>query len=121
MRATSPRRLLDRLRALPGVDVGGDRDVGAARHPRPAAALLHARGRAQRRDGQPDRALNNTVTPRLLRDDGDSAASQDATSPTFADAATPPQAIVNEEFVRRFVAGGEALGRRVQNRGIAPT
>jgi ABC-type antimicrobial peptide transport system permease subunit len=39
---------------------------------------------------------------------------------TFADltdADAPPQAIVNEEFVRRYLDGGEALGRRLTARG----
>jgi hypothetical protein len=33
------------------------------------------------------------------------------------DATTAPQAIVNDEFVRRFVRSGEPLGRRLQARG----
>jgi predicted lysophospholipase L1 biosynthesis ABC-type transport system permease subunit len=31
----------------------------------------------------------------------------------LSDTAAPPQAIVNEEFVRRYIGDGEALGRRV--------
>jgi putative ABC transport system permease protein len=33
------------------------------------------------------------------------------------DATLPAQVIVNEEFVRRFIASGEPIGRRVENRG----
>ena len=33
------------------------------------------------------------------------------------DAAPPPQAIVNEEFVRRYLDGGEPLGRRFRRAG----
>jgi hypothetical protein len=37
----------------------------------------------------------------------------------LSDEAMPPQAVVNEEFVRRFLEGGEPLGRRLQSRGTA--
>ena len=46
----SPARCSIALRALPGRRVGGDRDVGAARHPRHAVALFTLEGpRADRR------------------------------------------------------------------------
>src|SRR5262249_45006303 len=37
----------------------------------------------------------------------------------LADRTTPAQTIVNEEFMRRFLEGGEPIGRRLQTRGDA--
>ena len=37
----------------------------------------------------------------------------------LGDSKAPPQVIVNEEFVHRFVGGGEPLGRQLQNRNNA--
>src|SRR5439155_1577915 len=63
----------------------------------------------------PDQALSNTVTPDYFRVMGiPQLAGRDFAD--LRDAAAPPQAIVNEEFVRRFV-DGEALGRSVEIRG----
>ena len=62
-------RLLTRLRAVPDSRSGSDRHVRAARHPRPAGALVHARGpRADRRRARSG-ALEHRDA-RLLQDDG---------------------------------------------------
>ena len=76
-------------------------------------------GRA-RSDAAPDRALTNTVTPGYFRTMGIAfAAGRDFVD--LDDAAAPPQAIVNEEFVRRFIGEGEAIGRRIESRGASYT
>jgi predicted permease len=108
-------RLLARLRTLPGVEAAAiASSVPLDIHGLPLRAFTlegHARS-----DAAPDRALSNTVTPDYfttmgipMRSGHDFAA--------FDDKAAPPQAIVNEEFVRRFLPGDELLGRRLENRG----
>jgi ABC-type antimicrobial peptide transport system permease subunit len=71
-------------------------------------------GRA-RTDGKQDQALTNTVTPDYFKAMGIPWRSG-LDFADLSDAANPPQAVVNEAFVRRFLAGGEPLGRRVQSR-----
>jgi macrolide transport system ATP-binding/permease protein len=113
-----PARLLDRVRALPSVDAAAIASaVPLDIHGLPLRTFT-IEGRAQNPDA-PDRALSNVVTPDYFRTmDIPLRAGRD-----FADlraAAAPPQAIVNDEFVRRFVDGGDpraALGRRLQTRG----
>ena len=103
--ATSRAACSERLRAA-GRRLGGDRGVRAARHPRLADALVHAsRSGAQcGDDATPDLALTNTVTPDYFRTMGiPMRAGSDFVA--LDDTATPPQAIVNEELVHRFVAG----------------
>ena len=110
-------RLLERLRTLPGAD--------APAQSRPQCARIHGlplrsftiEGRA-RTGAAPDQALSNTVTPGYLRTMGiPLLAGSDLAD--LRDTTLPAQVIVNEEFVRRFIGGGEALGRRVENRGTA--
>ena len=36
------------------------------------------------------------------------------------DTVAPPQAIVNDAFVRRYLDGGEAIGRTIEARGVVP-
>jgi predicted permease len=107
--------LLGRLRALPGVQSAAIASaVPLDIHGLPLRAFT-LEGRA-RSDAAPERALSNIVTPDYfttmgitLRDGHDFAA--------FDDRSAPPQAIVNEEFVRRFLPDAGALGRRLENRG----
>ncbi|MFN8062498.1 MAG: ADOP family duplicated permease [Vicinamibacterales bacterium] len=67
-------------------------------------------------DGQPSRALTNTVTPAYFATmgipfvEGTDFASLD-------DRVAPPQAVVNQTFVRRFLSDVEPLGRRLVVRG----
>ena len=92
----------------------GHRRRRAARHPRSPVALVHAR-RPPRADGSADQALTNTVTPGYFKTMGIPLL-HGADFADLGDPTRPPQAIVNEEFVRRFVGEGEALGRRVTTR-----
>ena len=108
-------RLLARLRALPGVESAAI----AVQVPLDIHGLslrgFTLEGRA-RPDAQPDRALSNIVTAGYFRTMGiPLRAGHDLAA--FDDPVAPPQAIVNEEFVRRFLPGAEPLGRRLENRG----
>jgi predicted permease len=106
-------RLLARLGSLPGVEAAAiATSVPLDIHGLPLRSFRiegHARD-----DGQPDRALSNTVSRGYfaamsipILDGADFA--------EFGAAGDQPQVIVNDEFVRRFVTGGTAIGRRVQN------
>jgi hypothetical protein len=78
------------------------------------ARTFTVEGRVRIEPGQ-DRAITNTVTPGyfkvmgiLLLEGNDFAEMQDK--------AAPAQAIVNEEFVRRYLNGADAIGRSLQAR-----
>ena len=107
-------RLLARLRLLPGVESAAIANaVPLDIHGLPLRAFT-LEGRA-RSDAAPERALSNIVTPGYFRTMGiPMRAGQDFAA--FDDAVTPPQAIVNEEFVHRFLQDAEPLGRRLENR-----
>jgi predicted permease len=107
-------RLLVRLRTLPGVDAAAI----ASQVPLDIHGLslrgFTLEGRA-RSDAAPDRALSNIVTPDYFRTMGiPLRRGQDFAA--FEDPAAPAQAIVNEEFVRRFLPDAEPLGRRLESR-----
>ncbi len=107
-------RLLARLRTLPGVDAAAI----ASQVPLDIHGLslrgFTLEGRA-RGDAAPDRALSNIVTPDYFRTMGiPLRRGQDFAA--LKDPAAPAQAIVNEEFVRRFLPDAEPLGRRLENR-----
>jgi hypothetical protein len=109
------RRLLVRLRAQPGVESAAI----AAQVPLDIHGLaLRAftlEGRA-RSDATPTRSLSNVVTPDYFKTMGiPMLAGRDFAD--LADNAAPAQAIVNQEFVRRFIQDGEPLGRGLENRG----
>lgn len=108
-------RLLERLRALPGVHSAAiATSVPLDIHGLPLRRFT-VEGRA-RPDAAPDRALSNIVTPGYLATMGIALRS----GTDFADlndVRAPAQVIINEEFVRRFLDGGEPLGRRVQSGG----
>jgi predicted permease len=108
-------RLLDRLRALPGVESAAIATTVPLDIHGMALRAFTLEGRA-RMDGAPDRALSNTVTPGYLRTMGiPLVAGTDFVD--LRDASTPAQAIVNQEFVRRFLDGAIPLGRRLETRG----
>ncbi|OLC79354.1 MAG: hypothetical protein AUH72_14550 [Acidobacteria bacterium 13_1_40CM_4_65_8] len=112
------RRLLQRLRALPGVESAAiATSVPLDIHGLPIRSFtLEGRARSAGDDATPDQALTNTVTPAYFRTMGiPMRAGTDFAD--LNDATTPPQAIVNEEFVRRFIGGAEPIGRRLQTRG----
>jgi hypothetical protein len=72
-------------------------------------------GRA-RADAADDQALANTVTPDYFRVMGIPLRAG-AGFAAMGDVASAPQVVVNEEFVRRFLAGAEPLGRRLESQG----
>ena len=110
-------KLLEKARALPGVEAAAiSTSVPLDIHGLPNRAF-EVEGRA-RSDASQDLALANTVTPGYFRTMGIPFRSgRDFAELTDADAS--PQAVVNEEFVRRYLDGVEAIGRRLTIRGRA--
>ena len=106
-------RLLDRLRAVPGVDsVALASNIPLDIHGLPLRAFT-LEGRAQVQDA-PDRALSNTVSNDYFKVMGvPIVAGRDFAE--MSDTTLGPQVMVNQEFVRRFVTG-EAVGRRLVSR-----
>ena len=107
--------VIARLAALPNVDGAAiATSVPLDIHGFPIRSFT-IEGRA-RADAATDQALNNVVTPGYFktlgipfREGHDFAA--------LNDGASPPQVIVNEAFVRRYLAGAPAVGLRLQSRG----
>jgi predicted permease len=107
-------RLLERLRSLPDVEaVAVATHVPLDLHGIPTRPFT-VQGRVRTEAGQ-DRAISNTVTPGYFKvmaiplvEGNDFEEMRDRAAPT--------QAIVNEEFVRRYLNGAEAIGRRIQTR-----
>jgi putative ABC transport system permease protein len=108
-------RLLDRLRTVPGVEAAAiSTSVPLDIHGLPLRSFAiegHARP-----DGALDQALSNTVTPGYWPAMGIPLL-QGADFAPLTDPAAPPQTIVNQEFVRRFLGTLEPLGRRLLYRG----
>jgi len=107
-------RLLERLRSLPDVEAAAiATNVPLDLHGIPARPFT-VQGRVRTEAGQ-DRAISNTVTPGYFKVmaipllEGNDFAE-------MGDRAVPAQAIVNEEFVRRYLNGADAIGRRIQAR-----
>lgn len=109
-------RLLERLRALPGVESAAIATaVPLDIHGLPMRGFT-LEGRVQD-DARPDRALSNLVTPGYFATMGiPLVAGRDFAD--LPDATAPAQAIVNAEFVRRFVEDREPIGRRIRVRGM---
>ncbi|MGH7577737.1 MAG: ADOP family duplicated permease [Longimicrobiales bacterium] len=111
--------LLDRLEALPAVEAtaiasGVPLDI----HGFPVQSFT-VEGRARSEPGT-DQALSNIVTRDYFRAMGiPLLAGREFAD--LRDAAAEPEAIVNEEFVRRFVDGAEPIGRRIGARGARYT
>jgi predicted permease len=107
-------RLLERLRSLPDVEAAAiATNVPLDLHGIPTRPFT-VQGRVRTEAGQ-DRAISNTVTPGYFKvmaipllEGNDFAGMRDR--------AAPAQAIVNEEFVRRYLIGADAIGRRIQTR-----
>jgi putative ABC transport system permease protein len=107
-------RLLERLRSLPDVEAAAiATNVPLDLHGVPARPFT-VQGRVRTESGQ-DRAISNTVTPGYFQVMGiPLVAGNDFAD--MRDTAAPAQAIVNEEFVRRYLNGAEAIGRSLQTR-----
>jgi putative ABC transport system permease protein len=107
--------LLERVRALPGVESAAiGLTVPLDIHGMPTR-FFTLEGRA-RSDDALDEALMNTVTPGYFAVMGlPILAGRDFAD--LRDTASPAQAIVNEAFVRHFVDGADAVGRRLATRG----
>jgi len=108
-------RLLGRLRALRGVESAAIAlSMPLDIHGLPLRTFT-IEGRA-RSDGAADQALSNTVTPGYFTVMGIPLL-QGTDFAALTDPVPPPQAIVNEEFVRHYLSDSEPIGRRVQSRG----
>jgi predicted permease len=112
-------RLLERLRSLPDVEAAAiATNVPLDLHGIPARPFT-VQGHVRTQPGQ-DRAISNTVTPGYFKVmaiplvEGNDFAD-------MRDKAAPAQAIVNEEFVRRYLDGADAIGRRLQTRAASFT
>jgi predicted permease len=107
--------LLDRLNGAPGIEAAAIASaVPLDIHGLPMR-LFSLEGRP-RSDDALDQALTNTVTPGYFTVMGlPFVAGRDFVS--LRDEAAPPQAVVNQEFVRRYVHGGDPIGLRILTRG----
>jgi predicted permease len=107
--------LLERVRALPGIESAAlATSVPLDIHGMPMR-FFALEGRP-RTDATEDAALANNVTPGYFAVMGlPILAGRDFAD--LRDAAAPPQVVVNEAFVRRFLDGADPLGRRVEIRG----
>ena len=107
--------LLERLNATPGIERAA---IGAAVpldiHGLPLR-IFTLEGRPPSEES-PDEALTNTVTPGYFTVMGLPFV-EGADFVDLRDETAPPQAIVNQEFVRRYVPGRSALGLRITARG----
>ena len=107
-------RLLERVRGLPSVEAASiAMSVPLDIHGLPVRGFT-VEGRA-RDDQSPDLALTNLVTPDYFRTMGiPMLAGRDFADLTASD--VPPEAVVSEAFVREFLNGREAIGRRLTTR-----
>jgi len=107
-------RLLERLRSLPDVEAAAiATNVPVDLHGIPRRPFT-VQGRVRSELGQ-DRAISNTVTPGYFKVMGIPLLEGNDFA-EMRDKASPPQAIVNEEFVSRFLNGADAIGRQLQAR-----
>ncbi len=108
-------RLLERARAIPGVQSAAiATSVPLDIHGLPMRSFT-LEGRARSEDA-PDRALSNVVTSGYFSTMGVPLL-EGSDFVDLLDEKAPPQAIVNQEFVRRFIGTGEAIGRGIETRG----
>jgi predicted permease len=104
-------RVLSRLRALPDVESAAlATSIPLDIHGLPSR-VFELEGRA-RTDGVEDRTLSNTVTPGYFATMGIPFV-EGRDFAELNDSAAPPQAVVNQEFVRRYVREGETINRRI--------
>jgi putative ABC transport system permease protein len=109
------RRVLARLQALPNVESAAlATSVPLDIHGLPSRAVV-VEGRA-RSDGLLDQVLTNTVSPGYFATMKIPFVAG-ADFVVLDDVATAPQAIVNEEFVNRYIGQAAAIGRRIETGG----
>jgi len=108
-------RLLTRLRALPGVDAAAIASAVPLDIHGIGLRSFTLEGRA-RADGLNDAAFANVVTPGYFATMGIPLRQGDDFA-DLKDRSTAPQGIVNDAFVRRFIGGGEAIGRHIDAAG----
>lgn len=113
------RELLDRLRRVPSVEsVALSNAMPLDIHGLPLRGFT-VEGRAQT-TAQQEQALSNIVSPGYFRTMGIAfVAGEDFVE--MIDTTTPPQVIVNEEFVRRYTTPSDPLGRQLVNGGTTYT
>jgi predicted permease len=112
-------QLLERLRRVPAVEsVALSNAMPLDIHGLPLRGFtLEGRGQSTT---QQESALSNIVSPRYFTTMGIAmVAGKDFVD--MADRSTPPEVIVNEEFVRRYVAPADPLGRRLRSGDITYT
>jgi putative ABC transport system permease protein len=110
-----PAALLDRLAHVPSIERAAiATSVPLDIHGMPMRAFT-LEGHARTDDGF-DEALADTVTPGYF-DVMKIPILEGRDFAPMRDTAAPPQAIVNQAFVRRYLDGADAIGRRVGSRG----
>ncbi len=109
------RRLLDKVRSLPGVEAAALAvSVPLDIHGMPLRSFT-LEGRP-RDSATRDRALSNTVSPDYFKALGIPVVRGNGFA-DLGDVTSPPQVVVNEAFVQRFLDGAEVIGKRLENRG----
>jgi predicted permease len=104
------RRLLDRVRALPGVQSAGIVDLPPV-DLHFSRTTVFAEGQQLERDAKAPRAMISRVSPGYLRAMSTSLMQgRDFTEQD--DEKAPPVALINETFARRFWPGQDAIGKR---------
>jgi len=105
--------LLDKLHRVPSVQsVALANSMPLDIHGLPLRGFT-LEGRAQT-TAQQESALSNIVSPGYFKTMGIAIVAGDDFA-EMTDRSAPPQVIVNEEFVRRYIAPADAIGRRVKN------
>lgn len=106
------RRLTEKLRALPGVQSAAiATSVPLDIHGLPNRSfVLEGRGR---NEAAQDQALADTVTPGYFKTMGIPLV-EGTDFVDLADVNAAPQAIVNQEFVRRYIGNAEPIGRHIE-------
>jgi predicted permease len=103
--------LLDKLQRVPGIEsVALANAMPLDIHGLPARGF-RLEGRAQTAPQQ-EQALSNIVSPDYFKTMGIPIVAGEGFA-AMSDPAAPPQAIVNEEFVRRYVAPADPIGRQL--------
>jgi predicted permease len=110
-----PSRLLDRLRTVPSIEAAAiSTSVPLDIHGMPSRVFT-VEGWTRTEPGF-DQALANTVTPAYFAVLDIPIVAGAGFAP-LTDPAAPPQVVVNQEFVRRYLPRVEPLGRKLQARG----